>query len=116
LVTTASGLQYEDDPVGVGSEAKCGQHVTVHYVGWLQAPDGSRGAKFDSSIDRGDPLRISLGTGHVIEGWDEGLPGMKVGGTRVLVVPPALGYGIHGSGSAIPPDATLIFQVELLDA
>ncbi|HEX3873118.1 MAG TPA: FKBP-type peptidyl-prolyl cis-trans isomerase [Solirubrobacteraceae bacterium] len=116
MVTTASGLAYEDDPVGSGAEAKCGQHVTVHYVGWLAEPDGTRGTKFDSSIDRGDPLRFPLGSGHVIEGWDEGVPGMRVGGTRTLVVPAALAYGVHGSGSAIPPDSTLIFQVELLDA
>jgi FKBP-type peptidyl-prolyl cis-trans isomerase FkpA len=114
IVTLASGLQYEDDLVGTGAEARCGQHVTVHYTGWLQAADGGRGEKFDSSIDRGEPLRFPLGSGHVIRGWDDGVEGMRAGGTRTLIIPPSLAYGADGSGRAIPPDATLIFQVELL--
>jgi FKBP-type peptidyl-prolyl cis-trans isomerase FkpA len=114
MITTASGLKYEDEIVGSGAEARCGQHVTVHYTGWLQAADGGRGEKFDSSIDRGEAFKFPLGSGHVIRGWDDGVEGMRVGGTRTLIVPSALGYGAHGAGSAIPPDSTLIFQVELL--
>lgn len=115
MTMTASGLQYEDLTVGSGEEAKPGAHVSVHYTGWLQNPDGSAGSKFDSSKDRNDPFAFPLGAGHVIRGWDEGVQGMKVGGTRKLVIPPALGYGARGAGGVIPPNATLIFEVELLD-
>lgn len=112
--TTASGLQFEDTTVGNGAEAKAGDHVTVHYTGWLQNPDGSAGKKFDSSKDRNDPFEFPLGAGHVIRGWDEGVQGMKVGGARRLIIPASLGYGARGAGGVIPPNATLIFDVELL--
>jgi len=115
-ITTPSGLEYEDLSVGTGQAARCGNRLTVHYAGWLQEPDGAKGAKFDSSIDRCDPLVFKLGTGQVIDGWDEGLIGMIVGGYRRLIVPPELAYGRSGAGSTIPPNATLIFEVELLDA
>ena len=111
---TASGLEYEDTEVGTGAEAKAGATVTVHYTGWLQNPDGSAGAKFDSSKDRNDPFQFPLGAGNVIRGWDEGVQGMKIGGKRRLVIPAALGYGARGAGGVIPPNATLIFDVELL--
>jgi FKBP-type peptidyl-prolyl cis-trans isomerase FkpA len=114
ITTTNSGLQYEDTVVGNGDEAKAGQQVTVHYTGWLRNDDGSQGAKFDSSKDRNDPFQFSLGAGHVIQGWDEGVQGMKVGGARRLIIPASLGYGARGAGGAIPPNATLIFDVELL--
>jgi FKBP-type peptidyl-prolyl cis-trans isomerase FkpA len=114
IITTESGLQYEDTTVGEGAEAKAGQHVTVHYTGWLRNDDGTPGAKFDSSKDRNDPFEFSLGAGHVIKGWDEGVQGMKVGGARRLTIPAALGYGARGAGGVIPPNATLIFDVELL--
>ena len=110
----ASGLQYQDTEIGSGDEAKAGDHVSVHYTGWLQQPDGSAGAKFDSSKDRNDPFNFPLGAGHVIKGWDEGVQGMKVGGARRLIIPAALGYGARGAGGVIPPNATLIFDVELL--
>jgi FKBP-type peptidyl-prolyl cis-trans isomerase FkpA len=113
-VTTASGLQYEEITVGTGAEAAAGSHVTVHYTGWLRNPDGSAGAKFDSSKDRNDPFDFPLGAGHVIKGWDEGVQGMKVGGSRKLIIPSQLGYGARGAGGVIPPNATLIFEVELL--
>ncbi len=113
LTTTASGLQYEDTAAGSGAEACAGQYVTVHYTGWLYN-DGVKGAKFDSSKDRNDPFQFGLGQGMVIRGWDEGVQGMKVGGTRVLVIPPQLGYGARGAGGVIPPNATLMFEVELL--
>jgi FKBP-type peptidyl-prolyl cis-trans isomerase FkpA len=113
-ITTDSGLQYEDTTVGEGAEAKAGQHVTVHYTGWLRNDDGSTGAKFDSSKDRNDPFQFSLGAGQVIRGWDEGVQGMKIGGLRRLTIPAALGYGARGAGGVIPPNATLIFDVELL--
>ena len=113
MQTTASGLQYEDTTPGTGAEAKAGQHVTVHYTGWLYN-EGVKGAKFDSSKDRHDPFQFGLGAGMVIKGWDEGVQGMKVGGTRLLVIPPELGYGARGAGGVIPPNATLIFEVELL--
>ncbi|MDY0745436.1 FKBP-type peptidyl-prolyl cis-trans isomerase [Paucibacter sp. R3-3] len=113
LHTTGSGLQYEDTVVGSGDEAKAGQRVTVHYTGWLYK-DGSRGKKFDSSKDRRDPFRFKLAGGEVIKGWDEGVQGMKVGGTRMLVIPAELGYGARGAGGVIPPNATLLFEVELL--
>ncbi|MGZ3183179.1 MAG: FKBP-type peptidyl-prolyl cis-trans isomerase [Telluria sp.] len=114
MTTTSSGLEYEDLTVGDGDEAKAGQYVTVHYTGWLRNDDGSQGSKFDSSKDRNDPFQFKLGAGHVIRGWDEGVQGMKVGGHRRLVIPAALGYGARGAGGVIPPNATLIFDVELL--
>jgi FKBP-type peptidyl-prolyl cis-trans isomerase len=111
--TTSSGLQYEDTVVGEGAEAKAGQDVSVHYTGWLYK-DGQQGAKFDSSLDRGEPFDFELDGGMVIRGWDEGVQGMKVGGTRVLLIPPQLGYGARGAGGVIPPNATLKFEVKLL--
>jgi len=113
MITTASGLQYDEVTVGSGAEARAGQHVSVHYTGWLYN-DGVKGAKFDSSKDRNDPFAFGLGDGQVIRGWDEGVQGMKVGGTRLLVIPAALGYGARGAGGVIPPHATLLFEVELL--
>lgn len=113
MTTTPSGLQYEDTVVGQGAEAQPGQHVHVHYTGWLYN-DGQQGAKFDSSRDRGEPFAFSLGAGQVIKGWDEGVAGMKVGGQRTLIIPAALGYGARGAGGVIPPNATLKFDVELL--
>ncbi|HUJ86943.1 MAG TPA: FKBP-type peptidyl-prolyl cis-trans isomerase [Burkholderiales bacterium] len=111
--TTASGLKIEEVVEGSGAAAAAGQHVTVHYTGWLT--DGViKGRKFDSSKDRGDPFAFPLGAGHVIKGWDEGVQGMKVGGTRLLTIPPGLGYGNRGAGGVIPPNATLLFEVELL--
>ncbi len=114
MQTTSSGLQFEDTTEGTGDTAVSGQHVSVHYTGWLYN-DGVKGAKFDSSKDRGDPFKFYLGAGQVIRGWDEGVVGMKVGGTRVLVIPAALGYGERGAGGVIPPNATLMFEVDLLD-
>lgn len=114
MPTTPSGLQYEDTVVGDGAEAQPGHHVHVHYTGWLYN-DGQQGAKFDSSRDRGQPFSFPLGAGHVIKGWDEGVAGMKVGGQRTLIIPPGLGYGARGAGGVIPPNATLLFEVELLD-
>jgi FKBP-type peptidyl-prolyl cis-trans isomerase FkpA len=113
MTTTASGLQYEDTVPGTGATAQAGQQVSVHYTGWLYN-DGVKGAKFDSSKDRNDPFQFGLGAGQVIKGWDEGVQGMQVGGTRVLVIPPQLGYGARGAGGVIPPNATLLFEVELL--
>lgn len=107
--TTPSGLIIEEVIVGTGAEATAGQDVTVHYTGWL-----TDGKKFDSSKDRSAPFEFPLGEGRVIKGWDEGVQGMKVGGTRKLTIPPALGYGARGAGSVIPPNATLVFEVELL--
>ena len=115
MQTTPSGLQYEDTVVGDGATAASGQHVTVHYTGWLYQ-DGAAGRKFDSSKDRGQPFEFSLGAGMVIRGWDEGVAGMRVGGTRRLVIPAELGYGARGAGGVIPPNATLLFEVELLGA
>jgi FKBP-type peptidyl-prolyl cis-trans isomerase FkpA len=114
LVTTDSGLQYEDIKPGTGAEATAGKQVSVHYTGWLQNKDGSAGTKFDSSKDRNDPFGFSLGGGQVIRGWDEGVQGMKVGGVRKLIIPASIGYGARGAGGVIPPNATLIFEVELL--
>ena len=113
MLTTPSGLQYEDSLVGAGDQAKSGDKVTVHYTGWL-FNDGVQGAKFDSSKDREQPFVFSLGAGMVIRGWDEGVSGMKVGGQRCLIIPPELGYGARGAGSVIKPNATLKFDVELL--
>jgi FKBP-type peptidyl-prolyl cis-trans isomerase FkpA len=115
-VTTPSGLQYTDTVVGTGAEAVAGQHVNVHYTGWLYDPmaKDSRGKKFDSSKDRGQPFSFGLGGGQVIRGWDEGVQGMKVGGTRLLTIPADLGYGARGAGGVIPPNATLLFEVDFL--
>lgn len=113
MPTTASGLQYEDNIEGTGSVASNGHSVTVHYTGWLYNNE-TQGAKFDSSKDRRDPFVFHLGAGMVIRGWDEGVAGMKVGGVRTLIIPPALGYGARGAGGVIPPNATLKFEVELL--
>jgi FKBP-type peptidyl-prolyl cis-trans isomerase FkpA len=109
MITTASGLQYEDIIIGSGQEAKIGDIVSVHYTGWLE-----NGTKFDSSLDRNQPLQFQIGTGMVIQGWDEGVTGMKVGGTRRLTIPSNLAYGEQGAGGVIPPNATLIFEVRLL--
>jgi len=111
--TTASGLIFDDTVVGEGNEARAGHEVSVHYSGWLLY-GGERGRKFDSSKDRGEPFSFALGAGQVIKGWDEGVQGMRIGGMRVLTIPPALGYGARGAGGVIPPNATLIFEVELL--
>ena len=113
MIKTPSGLQYEDTTVGSGDTAKSGRRVKVHYTGWLYQND-QPGAKFDSSKDRGQPFEFALGGGQVIKGWDEGVSGMQVGGTRRLVIPPHLGYGARGAGGVIPPNATLLFEVELL--
>jgi FKBP-type peptidyl-prolyl cis-trans isomerase len=110
-VTTASGLQYVDEVVGNGPMPKPGQTVSVHYTGWL-----TNGQKFDSSVDRGSPFEFVLGQGQVIRGWDEGVASMKIGGKRKLTIPPDLAYGNRGAGGVIPPNATLVFQVELLGA
>jgi FKBP-type peptidyl-prolyl cis-trans isomerase FkpA len=111
MTTTASGLQYKDLAAGDGAVAENGQAVKVHYTGWLMD-----GTKFDSSVDRGQPFGFALGGGMVIRGWDEGVAGMQVGGKRKLVIPPDLGYGDRGAGGIIPPGATLVFEVELLEA
>lgn len=108
--TTASGLIYEDVTVGSGPAATIGQTVSVHYTGWL-----TDGTKFDSSKDRNEPFEFPLGAGYVIRGWDEGVQGMQVGGVRKLTIAPELGYGTRGAGGVIPPNATLIFEVELLE-
>jgi FKBP-type peptidyl-prolyl cis-trans isomerase len=105
-----------DTKLGTGAEASPGQHITVHYTGWLfddTAPE-NKGRKFDSSRDRAEPFSFMLGAGHVIGGWDQGFAGMKVGGQRTLIIPPELGYGARGAGGVIPPNATLISEVELL--
>lgn len=110
------GLKMVDHKIGTGAEAVSGKGVTVHYTGWLfdaAAPE-TKGKKFDSSRDRGDPFKFRLGGGQVIAGWDQGVAGMKVGGQRTLVIPPELGYGARGAGGVIPPNATLVFDVELL--
>ena len=114
IITTQSGLQYEDTVVGEGETAVAKMNVSVHYTGWLRNADGSAGNKFDSSKDRGTPFEFKLGGGQVIRGWDEGVQGMQVGGTRRLTIPAELGYGARGAGGVIPPNATLIFDVELL--
>ena len=109
-ITTDSGLQIEELHVGEGETAEAGQTATVHYTGWL-----TDGSKFDSSVDRNSPFSFSLGKGMVIRGWDEGVVGMKIGGKRKLTIPPDLGYGANGAGGVIPPNATLVFEVELLE-
>lgn len=114
FMTTASGLQIKDIKVGTGATPKTGQTCVVHYTGWLYV-NGVKGKKFDSSVDRGEPFEFPVGEGRVIRGWDEGVATMKVGGKRTLIIPPALGYGARGAGGVIPPNATLMFDVELLD-
>jgi FKBP-type peptidyl-prolyl cis-trans isomerase len=109
FTATPSGLKYLDIQPGAGATAQPGQKATVHYTGWLQ-----NGTKFDSSVDRNEPFEFTLGAGMVIKGWDEGVAGMKIGGKRKLVIPPALGYGARGAGGVIPPNAELTFEVELI--
>lgn len=109
-MSAAGGLIIDDVVVGDGAEALAGQSVSVHYSGWL-----SDGTKFDSSKDRNDPFEFDLGGGNVIAGWDQGVPGMKIGGTRKLTIPPQLGYGARGAGGVIPPNATLVFEIDLLE-
>lgn len=109
-ITTSSGLVFEELVAGSGDVAMLGQTVSVHYTGWL-----ADGTKFDSSKDRNEPFEFPLGAGYVIRGWDEGVQGMRVGGVRKLTIPPQLGYGVRGAGGVIPPNATLIFEVELLE-
>jgi peptidylprolyl isomerase len=111
--STATGLQYEDTVVGTGNSPSKGQTCSMHYTGWLWV-NGAKGAKFDSSVDRGEPFDFAIGVGQVIKGWDEGVSTMKVGGKRTLLIPPALGYGARGAAGVIPPNATLLFEVELL--
>jgi peptidylprolyl isomerase len=113
IMTTASGLQIIDSKVGTGATPKSGQICVMHYTGWLYE-DGKKGKKFDSSVDRNEPFEFPIGQHQVIGGWDEGVATMQVGGKRTLIIPPALGYGARGAGGVIPPNATLIFDVELL--
>jgi len=112
-MTTASGLQIIDSKVGTGASPKTGQTCVMHYTGWLYE-NGQKGKKFDSSVDRNEPFEFPIGQRQVIAGWDEGVASMKVGGKRTLIIPPALGYGARGAGGVIPPNATLMFDVELL--
>jgi FKBP-type peptidyl-prolyl cis-trans isomerase FkpA len=120
--TGASGLGIDDVEIGTGAEARAGHQVSVHYTGWLWEadpgqPEGGRaGSKFDSSKDRGEPFDFPLGAGQVISGWDQGVAGMRVGGKRRLLIPASLGYGARGAGGVIPPNATLLFEVDLLAA
>jgi FKBP-type peptidyl-prolyl cis-trans isomerase len=113
MPVTPSGLDYEDVKVGDGGEAVAGKTCVMHYTGWLWN-GGAKGAKFDSSHARREPFEFRLGAGQVIRGWDEGVAGMKVGGKRNLIIPPAIGYGSRGAGGVIPPNATLFFEVELV--
>jgi len=113
-MTTASGLQITDSKVGTGASPKPGQICVMHYTGWLYE-NGVKGKKFDSSVDRNEPFEFPIGQRKVIGGWDEGVATMKVGGKRTLIIPPNLGYGARGAGGVIPPNATLMFDVELLD-
>ncbi len=113
-MTTASGLKIEDTVVGTGKTPTRGQTCVMHYTGWLYE-NGVKGKKFDSSLDRNEPFEFPIGMKRVIGGWDEGVSTMKVGGKRTLIIPPDLGYGARGAGGVIPPNATLIFDVELLD-
>ena len=112
-VTTASGLKIEDTQVGTGASPKTGQTCVMHYTGWLYE-NGAKGKKFDSSVDRNEPFQFPIGKGRVIKGWDEGVATMQVGGKRTLIIPASLGYGAQGAGGVIPPNATLMFDVELL--
>ena len=112
-VTTSSGLQIIDSKPGTGASPRTGQTVVVHYTGWLYV-NGAKGKKFDSSVDRNEPFEFPVGAGRVIRGWDEGVGSMKVGGKRTMIIPPQLGYGASGAGGVIPPNATLMFDVELL--
>ena len=113
MTTTTTGLSFEDTQVGTGATPKAGQTCVMHYTGWLWQ-NGAKGSKFDSSLDRGEPFEFPLGRGAVIKGWDEGVASMKVGGERTLLIPPQLGYGARGAAGVIPPNATLLFEVELL--
>jgi len=113
MTKTPSGLEYEDTVVGTGASPKPAQKCVMHYTGWLYE-NGAKGKKFDSSLDRGQPFEFKIGEGMVIKGWDEGVATMKVGGKRTLVIPPSIGYGARGAGGAIPPNATLLFEVELV--
>ena len=113
VMTTSSGLKYIDVKPGTGASPQTGQTCVMHYTGWLYE-NGKKGAKFDSSVDRGQPFEFKIGMGQVIRGWDEGVATMKVGGKRTLIIPPSLGYGARGAGGVIPPNATLMFDVELL--
>jgi peptidylprolyl isomerase len=113
MKTTPSGLQYEDTKEGAGASPKTGQTCVMHYTGWLWE-NSAKGKKFDSSVDRGQPFEFQIGRGMVIKGWDEGVATMKIGGKRTLLIPASLGYGARGAGGAIPPNATLLFEVELL--
>jgi FKBP-type peptidyl-prolyl cis-trans isomerase len=113
VIEMPNGLKYTDTKTGDGAAAAPGNKVSVHYTGWLYN-NGAKGAKFDSSVDRGQPFQFTLGAHQVIAGWDEGVAGMKVGGKRTLIIPPELGYGARGAGGVIPPNATLMFDVELL--
>jgi FKBP-type peptidyl-prolyl cis-trans isomerase len=113
VIEMPNGLKYTDTKTGDGAAATPGNKVSVHYTGWLYN-NGAKGAKFDSSVDRGQPFQFTLGAHQVIAGWDEGVAGMKVGGKRTLIIPPELGYGARGAGGSIPPNATLMFDVELL--
>ena len=113
VIEMPDGFKYTDIKTGDGAEATPGKKVSVHYTGWL-SNNGAKGAKFDSSVDRGQPFQFALGAHQVIAGWDEGVAGMKVGGERTLIIPPELGYGARGAGGVIPPNATLIFDVQLL--
>jgi FKBP-type peptidyl-prolyl cis-trans isomerase FkpA len=113
VIEMPNGLKYTDTKTGDGAIAAAGNKVSVHYTGWLYKND-AKGAKFDSSVDRGQPFQFTLGAHQVIPGWDQGVAGMKVGGKRTLIIPPELGYGARGAGGVIPPNATLMFDVELL--
>jgi len=114
MIETPSGLKYEDTVEGTGAAPTTGKKCVMHYTGWLWV-NGAKGQKFDSSLDRGRPFEFPLGVGRVIKGWDEGVASMKIGGKRTLVIPPSLGYGAAGAGGVIPPNATLLFEVELLE-
>jgi peptidylprolyl isomerase len=113
VMTTASGLKIIDVKPGTGASPKTGQTCVMHYTGWLY-DNAAKGKKFDSSVDRGEPFEFKIGMHQVIGGWDEGVATMKVGGKRTLIIPPELGYGARGAGGVIPPNATLMFDVELL--
>jgi len=114
MTSTSSGLNYEDDVVGSGASPSTGQTCVMHYTGWLWVNE-AKGSKFDSSVDRGRPFSFTIGVGQVIRGWDEGVASMQVGGRRRLLIPADLGYGARGAGGVIPPNATLLFEVELLE-